>query len=314
MMQKYKRISILILTVFGLVAFVAGNVKSAETNSNISEYKAYLVDVDGDGLKDIYLKSPPEIIIIFSDPSFPIDINNDPVFFLKANSPWGDYLPPSKWLGSKPSLLNALELNVIFGEIDTSPDTVELFIQSGVQGQSSVTVSFNGYVPQGYIYEFQQSLIEGQDISSEISTVTLSDANGDGRDDLVIRHNATGEVTTIHANANGSFGEQNSQIISDDEKTLNETWFGLQSALKSKNVSGALSYFTNRSKNKHSEVFNRLYNDLPDIVNSIRNFNQQQITQDYAVYSVNRTIDGIEYLFFINFKRDENHNWLIESM
>jgi hypothetical protein len=38
-----------------------------------------------------------------------------------------------------------------------------------------------------------------------------------------------------------------------------------------------------------------------------------KITTDSALFSVNRTIDGVERIFFITFVKGDDGNWLVES-
>jgi hypothetical protein len=304
----FKRILTIVFSI--LICSVSKSIYAATYDELLNSYKAYYIDVDGDGLKDIYLKSQPQIIIIIFDPDIPIDINDKPNYFLKAGSVWGDYASPIEWTGAKPNLQNAVEQNILAGNTDNVAGTTELLIQSAEQGKSSVIISFVGFQPQNFLYEAELSLIEGQDISSEVSSIALNDSNADGRDDLTIKNILTGSQFSLISNADGTFGE----TVTEEEVDVRKTWFGLQSALKQKDITSAITYFSARRQDNYAQIFADLKDDLPTIVQEFHNFYRLDVSDEIALFSINRNIDGENRLFFITFVKDSDAKWVIESL
>lgn len=138
----------------------------------------------------------------------------------------------------------------------------------------------------------------------------MNDSNADGRDDLTITNILTGSQFTLIANADGTFGE----TVTDEEVDVRKTWFGLQSALKQKDITSAITYFSARRQDNYAQIFTDLLDDLPSIVQEFHNFYRLDVSDEIALFSINRNIDGENRLFFITFVKNSDNEWVIESL
>jgi hypothetical protein len=185
------------------------------------------------------------------------------------------------------------------GNTDNVAGTIELLIQLAEQGKRFVIVSFVGFESQNFLYEAELSLIEGQNVSPEISSLALNDTNGDGSDDLTITNILTGSYFTLIANAAGTLGES----VTNDKVDVRKVWFGLQRALKQKDIASAIMYFSARRQENYTQIFSDLKKNLPSIVQEFHIFYRLQVSEEVAIFSINRNIDGVNQLFFYNFRK-----------
>ena len=84
--------------------------------------------------------------------------------------------------------------------------------------------------------------------------------------------------------------------------------------LNANNPAQALNELTPNAQEKYGPVFTALQNNLPTIVAGFSNLQIVDINTEYAEYAVNRTIDGVNRVFLINFVKDGNGAWKLDSM
>ena len=98
------------------------------------------------------------------------------------------------------------------------------------------------------------------------------------------------------------------------DQTLRAAWSGFTTALASRDTTQALQYFNNQAQEKYQPVLQTLAASLPQIAGSFSQPRSVSITDGIGEYAINRTIDGINRIFFIYFLRDADGVWRIDSM
>ncbi len=277
-------------------------------------YRAYYVDADKDGLTDIYIKYYPPILIITGDIDIPITYDTAHAdYFMKGYGVGVNYDEPVVWSGTTVNVSNAPEMKTLKIR-SVGGDTTQFVIQALTENANSVMLTLDNLTGAINTHEeYEASNIAGHNISSAISTLTAQDVNGDGREELVITDKATSTAYTVYASDTGMFDEilpQEAEVV----KKISQTWSGFVTAMKSNNTNAVSSYFASNSKADYQNTFNELNGQLATIVNSMKNFNQVLVNDDYSIFAVNRNIDGVEQLFFIEFTLDNNGDWKITSM
>jgi len=122
--------------------------------------------------------------------------------------------------------------------------------------------------------------------------VTISDAQGNTYSDTIaITVTARTEIDTL----------------------LKGKWEGMKGALGQGNISGALDYFVNDSKEQYGEIFQVLAPQLPSLVSGMREITLVEITGNTAEYYIKRFQRGRDISYFIYFVRDEKGIWRISS-
>jgi len=91
-------------------------------------------------------------------------------------------------------------------------------------------------------------------------------------------------------------------------------WSGMNDALIAKDVTKALSYLNAQAKTKYGPVFNALLSNMPEIIASYSPLQRVSISSDIGEYAINRTVDGVNRIFFIYFLRDPDGVWRIDAM
>lgn len=276
----------------------------------LKNYAAYYADVDRDGLKDIFLRPRPRIIVLMLDDLlFPANINRQPAFLLRATTAWGGYQPPEIWDGPLPGVTGAGELTARIGNTDTDTETVQMLLQPASSGTSGVILTYDGS-NLTILDEMELGLVDGLDISSEASALELSDEDNDGRDDLVVTNLIDETSRIVYANPDGTFGTP----LSEEDIALAQVWFSFTNALKSGATTEAALHFREDRRGDYQRVFEALHDELPTIAVQFRYFKRVQGNEDYAVYAVNRLITGSDRLFFVSFTKNSEGEWKMVAL
>lgn len=277
----------------------------------LSNYNAYRVDVDGDGLDDILLKPRPKIAIISveEDLTFPVNISKQAGYILKATTSWGGFQQPQVITGRLPTTSGLVKLSVFIGNTDNNPDSAEMLIQPDRRGRSGVILSYDGK-SLILLDEIELGMVNGNDISSESSTLSLSDTNNDGIDELLITNNIDHISVIVEANPDGSFGTPPDP----EDIEVIYLWFEFLNALSDKNPDLASSHFFETESAKYNRVFAALGEQLDTISLEFRYFKKVQRGNDFAIYAINRFINAEDHLFFVSFAKDSGGNWVIMTM
>ena len=88
----------------------------------------------------------------------------------------------------------------------------------------------------------------------------------------------------------------------------------MNSALIAGDKARALSYLNVQAKTKYGPVFDALIPQMSNIVTSYSPLQRVDISENIGEYAVNRTIDGVDRIFFIYFLLDADGVWRLDSM
>lgn len=94
---------------------------------------------------------------------------------------------------------------------------------------------------------------------------------------------------------------------------LKSKWEGMKGTLSQGNISEALNYFIEDSRDGYGEIFELLASQLPGLVPSMREINMVEIKGNSAEYYIKRFQRGLDISYFIYFMKDENGIWRISS-
>ena len=137
---------------------------------------------------------------------------------------------------------------------------------------------------------------------------------------FALTFNAPGTFpTTVNAtDTAGNITTRNVVIVVRDPVQMDlmfkATWSGMNDALIAGDKTKAMSYLNDAAKVKYGPVFDVLMPRMAEIVASYTSVQKLDISNGIAEYTVNRTLDGVEYLFFIYFLEDGDGVWRIDSM
>ena len=121
---------------------------------------------------------------------------------------------------------------------------------------------------------------------------------------------------TVTDNQGNTFTETTLvSILSREEMDvlLRSKWEGMKGALSQGNITEALNYFVNDSREEYREIFELLAPQLPGLVSTMREINMFEIKGNMAEYYIKRFQRGVDISYFIYFIKDENGIWRISS-
>jgi len=121
---------------------------------------------------------------------------------------------------------------------------------------------------------------------------------------------------TVTDNQGNTFTETTLvSILSREEMDvlLRSKWEGMKGALSQGNITEALNYFVNDSREEYREIFELLAPQLPGLVSTMREINMVEIKGNMAEYYIKRFQRGVDISYFIYFIKDENGIWRISS-
>jgi len=121
---------------------------------------------------------------------------------------------------------------------------------------------------------------------------------------------------TVTDNQGNTFTETTLvSILSREEMDvlLRSKWEGMKGALSQGNITEALNYFVNDSREEYREIFELLAPQLPGLVSTMREINMVEIKGNMAEYYIKRFQRGVDISYFIYFIKDENGIWRVSS-
>lgn len=187
-----KTFNIIQAALLSLLMLVVHTTSAATIDAN--QYQAFYGDIDGDGDKDIYLTPKPKFVLIASDVVIPIPLKGegDSYKLLAQQSGYAEPVLDNNVDTSKLSSgwfnLHSVDLNG-----DNSND---VFIQSTDQSLLSFTLA-NSWGEDPYFIQTFTS------IGSDTHTLTVTDSNNDGRDDVVLTAKSGSQDQTLYGNKQG---------------------------------------------------------------------------------------------------------------
>lgn len=94
---------------------------------------------------------------------------------------------------------------------------------------------------------------------------------------------------------------------------LKVKWEGMKTSLAKEDISSALSYFGESTKNDYKEMFTALVSVLPIISQEMNDVELINIIENTAEYDIRTIRNGEEYSFYLLFVKDGNGIWKIRS-
>ena len=98
------------------------------------------------------------------------------------------------------------------------------------------------------------------------------------------------------------------------DQSLRAIWRGFTAALASRDKTQALQFLNTQAQGRYGPVFDALLPQLPQIVASYSVPQTGLISDALGEYAINRTIGGVNRIFFIYFVKDVDGVWRIDSM
>ena len=124
-------------------------------------------------------------------------------------------------------------------------------------------------------------------------------------------------VFNIVDSTGASFRQTVTIVVQDPaqvDQLLRQTWAGFTAALASRDTPQALQYLTRQGKEKYGPVFDVLRPNMTQIVGQFSVLQPVTVGDTVGSYAVNRTVNGVNRLFFVYFLRDADGVWRLDSM
>lgn len=98
------------------------------------------------------------------------------------------------------------------------------------------------------------------------------------------------------------------------EGQLSNTWNNMRQALKVRNIEGALTYFTESTRDSFRSQFTAMKKDLPEIAKEMGEARLVKVEEDsFAECDIRRVENGETYSFMLQFVRDYDGMWRIRT-
>lgn len=98
------------------------------------------------------------------------------------------------------------------------------------------------------------------------------------------------------------------------DQQLRQIWSGFTAALATGDKARALAYFNTQAKEAYGPIFDDLQPIMPQVAASFSALQTVTLDGEVAEYAINRTINGIDRIFFVYFVRDFDGVWRLDSM
>jgi len=156
-----------------------------------------------------------------------------------------------------------------------------------------------------------------------------ADFDGNGSVDLTIagpaasfQHSYTARgvypARFVVTDAQGSTTVQQFPIVAEDaagiDRMLRSMWSGFTTALIQGNKAEAMAFLNARAREQYGPVFDPLLPGMGAIVGSFSQLQSVSLDSNVAEYAINRTIEGVNRIYFIYYLRDIDGVWRLDSM
>ena len=98
------------------------------------------------------------------------------------------------------------------------------------------------------------------------------------------------------------------------DQQLRSVWSSFTQALVAQDKAAAMNSITVSSRDAYGPIYDALMLEMPAIIGSFSALQSSILSSTVGEYAVNRTIDGVDRIFFIYFLRDVDGVWRIDSM
>jgi hypothetical protein len=116
----------------------------------------------------------------------------------------------------------------------------------------------------------------------------------------------------------GTSSQQPFAIQAQDPAQLDQLfralWNGVNTALVAGDKAKAMTFLNAAAQEKYGPVFDKIMPQMASLVASYSPLQRASLSSRIGEYAINRTIDGVNRIFFIYFLQDANGAWLIDAM
>lgn len=91
-------------------------------------------------------------------------------------------------------------------------------------------------------------------------------------------------------------------------------WNGMNAALVAGDKATAMTFLSAGAQEKYGPVFDKIMPQMPALVASYSALQRVSLSPRIGEYAINRTIDGVNRIFFVYFLQDATGAWLIDQM
>jgi len=91
-------------------------------------------------------------------------------------------------------------------------------------------------------------------------------------------------------------------------------WNGMNTALAAGDKAAAMTYLSAGAQEKYGPVFDKIMPQMPALIASYSTLQRVSLAPHVGEYAINRTIDGVNRIFFVYFLQDATGAWLIDQM
>jgi hypothetical protein len=151
-------------------------------------------------------------------------------------------------------------------------------------------------------------------------TATLDTSTFDGQTLGTLTFAAPGmylpQITVTYGSA-FSYSQTLAIVVRDNaamDRMFIDMFNRLTSALSVKDSSAALQYFTEPNRPKYGAAFAAMEVRLPQIVETFKAFGGVSMSSDIAEYALKRVINGKTKIYLLDFLRDGDGVWRLDSM
>lgn len=233
----------------------------------------------------------------------------------------------------------SINANQFFANVTLQPGanaiTVTATTPDGATANQTITVTSTGPSPFRVIAEPAEGIaplkvgFRLENASGKTAQKIDIDFDGNGSIDLSVNnldaameysYTAPGVYAAkfvITDSQGNSYSIQASVVVQDPiamDQQFKMIWDGMNNALIAQNKPKALAYLNQSAQAKYGPVFDALLPHFPAITASYSALQRVSISPDIGEYAVNRTIDGVDSIFFIYFLLDVDGVWRLDSM
>ncbi len=156
-----------------------------------------------------------------------------------------------------------------------------------------------------------------------------ADYDGDGTTDLTttdpdaalsFTYTAAGTYTASFTLKDAAAAESTYTVpitvnsVAELDAVIRNQWKGFKDALKIKDTAAAQNFLTKSARDHYGAALNTLLDDLPAIEATFSLLRRVSVSGEFAEYAINRSINGENRLFLINFVQDVDGVWRVDGM
>jgi RHS repeat-associated protein len=171
----------------------------------IDSYDVHYGDVNGDGVSDVYLDAKQKILLLGGEVITPVSYTDGPNYLMLGNND-GSFQPYEEWTQEVDlSLLHTGKFKIYLADMDGN-GREDLLLQSSHASTNSIILYAAHDRDLAGSYNFDK--VDGEYASSDYSTWTLKDINGDGKTDLLLNNGQVSQKVGISRGISGLYKDE----------------------------------------------------------------------------------------------------------